>query len=128
MSERYANASIIIPQVICIMKAVDNTETKKVLRGLGGTVTKVVEEMDNRYGVYLHNPNLMLATYFDPRYKHCPFKKEPYNPDAVEKLEKLIVERYLEHEKQRNSMKKRTMVRKLQTPPTLKKLLKMLLW
>ena len=29
MSERYANASIIIPQVICIMKAVDNTETKK---------------------------------------------------------------------------------------------------
>ena len=29
MSERYANASIIIPQVICVMKAVDNTETKK---------------------------------------------------------------------------------------------------
>ena len=31
MSERYANASIIIPQVICIMKSVDNKEKKKCL-------------------------------------------------------------------------------------------------
>ena len=29
MSERYANASIIIPQVIYIQNAVDNTDTKK---------------------------------------------------------------------------------------------------
>ena len=74
---------------------------KKVLRGLGGTVTKVVEEMENRYGVYLHNHNLMIATYLDPRYKHTLFRKHPYNSDGVERLEKLIVDKYLEHEKEK---------------------------
>ena len=98
MSDKYANASIIIPQVMCIIKTVANKDTRKVLKGLGGTINKVVEGMNNRYAVYLHNPNLMLATFFDPRYKHCPFKKEPYNLDAVEKL---VVERYLEHEKEK---------------------------
>ena len=79
----------------------DNPDTKKVLRGLGGTVTKLVEEMETRYGVYLHNHNLMIATYLDPRYKHTLFRKHPYNSDGVERLEKLIVDKCLEHEKEK---------------------------
>ena len=99
MSERYTNASIIIPNVICTQTAVENPETKRVLKGLGGTINKLADEMDTRYGVYVHNPDLMIATYLDPRYKHTLFRKHPYNSDGVEKVEKLIVNKYLEHEK-----------------------------
>ena len=78
----------------------DKKETKKVLFGLGATLTKLVEEMKNRYTVYLDNPNLMLATFFDPRYKHWPFKKEPsHSVRSQDAVEKLVVDRYLEHEK-----------------------------
>ena len=51
MSDRYANASVIIPEIMFIRIVLDKKETKKVLFGLGATLTKLVEEMKNRYSL-----------------------------------------------------------------------------
>ena len=93
MSDRYANASIIIPEIITVKTTLEHKDTKKMLFGVVGTLNKLLEEMNCRYAVYLDNPNLILATFFDPRYKHWPFRNQ------LDTVEKLVVERFLEHEK-----------------------------
>ena len=67
LSHRYANSSLIIPEIMILKAALSSQETKITLKGLGQTVTKLLEQMKTRYEPYLENPNLLLATYLDPR-------------------------------------------------------------
>ena len=100
MSDRYANASVIIPEIITIRTTLSSKEIQKCLGGIGGTITKLLLEMKARYAIYLDNPNLILATFLDPRYKDHLFKKEASDsPRAPEKVDKLVMERYFKHEK-----------------------------
>ena len=103
LSHRYANSSLIIPEIMTLKDALSSQQTKVALKGLGQTVTKLLEQMKTRYEPYLENPNLLLATYLDPRWKHLPFKKVP-DPSvmsaSLSSVEDLIIERFLKHEKE----------------------------
>ena len=101
MSHKYANSSLIIPQIMALKATLSRQDTKNTLHGIGQTVTKLLTQMTTRYQAYLDNPNLMLATYMDPRWKHVPFKKEPADSKILlSTVEDLIIERFLKHEKE----------------------------
>ena len=101
MSHKYANSSLIIPQVMLLKATLSSPETKDMLVGIGQTVTKLQAQMTTRYQPYLDNPNLMVSTYVDPRWKGVPFKKERADCKmSLSAVEELIIERYLKHEKE----------------------------
>ena len=111
MSDRYANASIIIPEILLVKMSLSDKDTRAYLKNLGKTLTKLNEEMADRYQVYLDNPNLMMATFMDPRYKHWLFKDEPADSNmSLSTVEKHVTESYFKHEhekKQYDEMKKK---------------------
>ena len=101
MSHKYANSSLIIPQVMALKATLSRQDTKNALHGIITTLTKLQAQMTTRYQAYLDNPNLMVATYVDPRWKHVPFHKEPANSKmSLSTVEDLIIERFLKHEKE----------------------------
>ena len=103
LSHRYANSSLIIPEIMSLKATLSRQQTKTTLKGLGQTVTKLQDQMTTRYEPYLENPNLLLATYMDPRWKHVPFKIEPDTSImsvSLSSVEELIIERFLKHEKE----------------------------
>ena len=67
MSYKYANSLLIIPQIMALKATLSRQDTKNMLHGIGQTVTKLQTQMTTRYQAYLDNPNLMIATYVDPR-------------------------------------------------------------
>ncbi|KAL7634385.1 UNVERIFIED_CONTAM: hypothetical protein RMT77_014762 [Armadillidium vulgare] len=69
LSERFSTASQIIPQIkfleLFIEKACDSTRYS----GLGSTLDALKNSMKERFEDYLADFSVILATYFDPRYK-----------------------------------------------------------
>ena len=101
MSHKYANASLIIPQVMALKATLSRPETKDMLFGIGATLTKLQAQMTTRFQPYLDNPNLMVSTYVDPRWKGVPFRKESADSTmSLSAVEEVIIERYMKHEKE----------------------------
>ena len=88
MSDRYANASIIIPEIVTMKGGLESRDAKKIHKGVGATVNQLLGEINSRYKVYLENPNLLLATFLDPRFKHFPLK----TITSTEKVEEFVLE------------------------------------
>ena len=101
MSHKYANASLIIPQVMALKATLAIPEIKNMLVGIQQTVKKLQEQMKTRYQPYLDNPDLMVSTYVDPRWKGVPFKNETVGSKmSLIAVEELVIERYFKHQKE----------------------------
>ena len=103
LSHRYANSSLIIPEIMILKSTLSSQQTKVTLTGLGKTVNTLLEQMKTRYEPYLENQNLLLATYLDPRWKNPPFKKDPDTAimsTSLSSVEDLVIQRFLIHEKE----------------------------
>ncbi|CAL4071540.1 unnamed protein product, partial [Meganyctiphanes norvegica] len=99
MSEQYANSSEIIPQIKKLKLYVTNSFTKGKLSGLGTTLDALSKSLDTRLEIYLQNPNCILGTFFDPRYKYEAFKNESNgSARSPESIELLVIEKYIKYE------------------------------
>ena len=67
MSERYANASLIIPSIALLIHHCTCNESRSDLRGLITTMNELKKGFENRFGPYVMNENLIIATFVDPR-------------------------------------------------------------
>ena len=104
MSEKYANSSEIIPQIKVLKVYVKKTVAK--LTGLSTTLAQLEASFDTRYNGYLNNENCILATYLDPKFKHIAFKDEDsHSIRGKDAIEELIIEKYMQYEIKKNSVK-----------------------
>ena len=102
MSHRYANSSDIIPQIITFKYYVTSVFMISQLSGLGTILDELKTVMETRYDTYMENPNCILATYFDPKYKNIFFKNEgPESSRNINSIEKSVIEEFVKYDNER---------------------------
>lgn len=100
MSERYANASDIIPQIKYLKFFVSSNFIRTNLSGLGTTLSSLAKSFEKRFEIYLTNTNCILATFLDPRYKLTPFANEELGSMRhKDEIELALIEHYLKYER-----------------------------
>ena len=102
MSHKYANSSDIIPQILTFKHYVTSVFMISQLSGLGTILDELKSVMETRYDTYMENPNCILATYLDPRYRNKPFKNEgPESSRNMNSIEKTVIEEFVKYDNER---------------------------
>ena len=74
------------------------------MKGLGATLVALSEELNKRYQKYLDDPNNIIATFLDPRYKQFVFKDEAIGSlRHIEEIEKMIINEALKYLEKKES-------------------------
>jgi hypothetical protein len=82
LSSREENCSSIIPTIEATKNLLMKAKKSDLFEGLQGTITEIEEAANTRFLKYLHDKNLITATFLDPRYKIRYFQTD-YNEGVL---------------------------------------------